>query len=290
MSPGLNWVVVKTKGDYAAYLSATASLFETTFGREFPRAIWNQYYFENPYGDPIVSLAYSGSTLIAHQGLIPGVTSDGNTDIPYHLVLSTMVHPAHRATLAFIELFESGHRQASIQGSAFTLGFPNAKVHPLIGPLFGYRTIVESPLRNWVPPGVEHPTISADPALGRSSAGQFSPPSSDQYWSWRTTLNGARAVVLNAGLRIVYKLLPGGTLNVLNMEMPGCGATRADLAGLAAAEGCGNVRMTEYHASMLGIAASELTSHEDYCVRMSALKLCQPVPDLQFNLLFCDVF
>jgi len=77
---------------------------------------------------------------------------------------------------------------------------------------------------------------------------------------------------------------------VLNVERRDLDATWLDLAGLAAAEGCRNVRITDYHASVLGIAASELKSHEGYCVRMNALPLCQPVPELQFNLLFCDIF
>lgn len=290
MSPGLNWAVVDNKRVYADHLGATANLFQAAFHRDFPKTLWNQYYFNNPYGDPIVSLAYSGSTLVAHQALVPSTVSDGSLDIRYHLSMSTMVHPAHRGMPVFIELFKSVHRHALSQASGFVLGFPNASLYAPLGRCFGYRAIVESPLRNWVPPDVEPATISQDPALGQPLMGHFTPPFTTEYWAWRTKLNQARAVVVNDGIRIVYKLLGGGTLNVLDVELPGREATWRDLAGLAAAEGCRSVRITDHHASMLGLAGSELTSHEGYSVRMCALPLNQPVPQLQFNLLFCDIF
>lgn len=290
MSCGTERILVDSRNEYAAHLDAVVALFGETFGREFPVAGWNQYYFQNPYGDPIASLTYAGSALIAHQALIPGVACNREMATRYYLSMSTMVHPAHRSMPVFVEMFQSVLQHASALGGGFAVGFPNAGAYLSQRRCFGFQTMFESPLRNWLPPDAASALVSPDPKLGQSHAGRFSPPCTAEYWSWRTKLNMARAVVVNGRLRVVYKLLAGGTLNVLNVELPDHGATSLDLAGLAAAEGCRNVRITDYHASVLGIAGSELTSHEDYCLRMNVLPLCQPVPELQFNLLFCDIF
>lgn len=291
MSQGIDWTVVSDRREYARHQSAAAGLFEAAFHREFPRAGWEMYYLENPAGSPIVSLAYAGATLIAHQALIPGIATGGNTEIRYHLSISTMVHPEHRSMPVFMEMFARVHEQASAQGSGFVLGFPNANLYTPLRRCFGYQTIVDSPLRNWTPPKSEPAGISPDPSFGRSGTGQFGPPATAEYWTWRTRLNHARAVVVNGRLRIVYKRLAGNILNVLNVE-PGTGAISGanDLAGLAAAEGCPSVRIADHHASRLGIAAAELTDHENYRIRMTALPLNNRIPDLQFNLAFCDIF
>lgn len=289
MFPGLEWTVTDRRSSYAAHVGAAAKLFETTFQRDFPQAAWEQYYLENPYGDPVVSLAYSGSTLVAHQALIPGTATDGAAEVRYYLSMSTMVHPAHRSMPVLIRLFDSIHRQASGLGGAFVLGFPNANLQQPLRRCFGYTTLVESSLRNWVPPYAGTATVLPDSAVNQLR-GCFSPPCTVEYWSWRTRLNRARSVTVNGRLRVVYKLLTDGTLNVLNVQVADDQPAWLDLAGLAAAEECRNIRITDYHASVVGIPGEQLTSHEDYRLRMTARALNQAVPNCQFNLLFCDIF
>ena len=289
MPPGLEWVTVNRASDYAAHVGAVAGLFEAAFRRDFPRDVWDQYYFANPYGDPIVSLAYSGSTLAAHQALGPCVASHHDATVAYRLSISTMVHPAHRSMPVFVALFENVHREAQRQEAGFILGFPNANLHVPLKRCFRYQTVVESPLLNWTPPKTDPASVVPDPAFGRPAAGTMSLPATPEFWSWRTRFNQARAVVANGRFRVTYTLLPGGTLNVLSLD-PTEQATPLDLAGLAAAECCREVRITGHHASALGIPEAELTSHENYCVRMTAKPLGQAPPPMQFNLLFCDIF
>lgn len=91
-------------------------------------------------------------------------------------------------------------------------------------------------------------------------------------------------------LQAVYMLLDGGILNLLHAEVADPATARMDLAGLAAAEQCRGVRLTERHAALLGLASAELHDHEGYCLRMMARPLCTPVPEMDFNLLLCNIF
>ena len=290
MPPDPEWLVVDTARDYLPHREKVAQLFEATFHRQFSPSGWQQYYFDNPYGDAIVALAYAGPALVAHQALIPALACDGSSEVRYHLSLSTMVHPQHRSVPLFLQLFERVHQRAARAGSGFVLGFPNANLHTPLRRCFGYVPIVETPLCNWSPPRSEDAgsRIEATPWTGRR--GQFAPPASRTYWDWRTKQNKARAVRVNGRLGAVYKVLAGGILNVLGLDACSAAACRDDLAHLARAEQCSCVRITRAHASMLAIAESELAAHDGYWVRMLARPLCQPVPNLEFNLLFCDIF
>ena len=290
VSPAHEWHLVKTKREYLSHLESVADLFQIVFRRDFPWPQWNQYYLENPFGDPIVGLTYLGSTLVGHQALIPGIASDGKIKVPYHLSMSTMIHPDHRGLPTLIRLFESTQNCARELGSAFVVGFPNRNLYMTLRRCLGYKSILESRLYNWIPPMGEPCTITPDlPELGFHS-GCFAPLLTGKYWPWRSGLNGARIATVNKRVRFTYKTIGNQTLNILNIELLEKTPVKTDLAALASIESCKKIRITDYHANLLGIPLSELFSHEDYCVRMHVLPLSQSVPDLQFNLLFCDVF
>ena len=290
MSIGPEWIDVGTANQYREHLEAVAVLFEAVFQRPYLPLLWNQFYLENPYGDPLVALAYSGSTLVAHQALIPQVATNGNKTVHYHLSLSTMVHPAHRSLPVFLELFKRVHRASTERASAFVLGFPNANLYMQLRRCFAYQTLAESPLCSWVTPQVDCAILSMRDTAWSAQSGRFGPPATVEYWAWRTRLNQARACTVNGRLQVVYKLLDGGILNLLHTDVADPATARMDLAGLVAAEQCCQVRLTERHATLLGLAPAELRDHEGYCLRMLARPLCASVPELDFNLLLCDIF
>jgi hypothetical protein len=201
-----------------------------------------------------------------------------------------MVHPAHRSLPVFLELFKRVHRASTERASAFVLGFPNANLYMQLRRCFAYQTLAESPLCSWVTPQVDCAILSMRDTAWSAQSGRFGPPATVEYWAWRTRLNQARACTVNGRLQVVYKLLDGGILNLLHTDVADPATARMDLAGLVAAEQCCQVRLTERHATLLGLAPAELRDHEGYCLRMLARPLCASVPELDFNLLLCDIF
>jgi GNAT superfamily N-acetyltransferase len=276
---------------YRPRIPEVAQLFSTVFQRAFPADAWGQWYLSNPYGNPYVALGYHDDQLVGHHALIPQKLVGGSGEfLRYFLSVSTMVHPRHRGLGAFLHMVDALHEEARGAGAACVLAFPNGSSAPLFEKLFRYTPMAQTELCNWRP----QPTIAAseriDGPLEMRGLAQYSYPLDNVYWNWRTQNNHARSCTVAGTLHLVYKVTEPATLMLLDAWVEGERNPTECLAHLANDLGLSEIRLTRYHAALLGIPDAELTPHEGYVVRFFGFPLVEEVPDIRFSLLLSDVF
>jgi len=277
---------------YRPRIPEVAQLFSTVFQRAFPVDAWGQWYLNNPYGDPYVALGYCADELVAHHALVPQMlVGNGGERRRYLLSMSTMVHPRHRNLSAFLYMVDALHEKARDAGAAFILAFPNSSSAPLFEKLCGYKPMVQTELCNWKPPapsGASNARING-PWEVRGKP-QYSYPADSVYWNWRTQNNHASSCAVDGTLHLAYKVIEPATLMLLDARVEGEQDPAECLADFANAQGLPEVRLTRYHAALLGIPEADLTPHEGYVVRFFGFPLAEEVPDIRFSLLLSDVF
>jgi hypothetical protein len=280
--------------DYGPMIAEVAELFSTVFRRSFPAKQWSQWYLENPYGDPYVALGYHGHQLVGHHALIPQyLVADGDRSLRYFLSASTMVHPHHRNLGVFLDMVVALHDKATNSGAHCILAFPNANSAPLFERLYEYRPVIQSELCNWSPlsaHGAQAASACMDSPPEMGHPAQFSYPTDSVYWIWRTQINHAETEDVGDTLRLVYKGIEPATLMLLDLWVERQRGAADCLARFATDLGFSTVRLTRFHAAQLGIPDGDLTSHEDYSVRLFGLPLTGHLPDIRFSLLLSDVF
>ncbi len=291
-SGAIEWRLCERTDVYAAYLGGVSSLFSSVFKRPFPAAGWRQWYLENPYGSPLACIGLSAGQVVAHHALVPqALSSSKGRRCEYRLSMSTMVHPECRGLRFFMHMVEALHAAAKAAGAGFVLAFPNSNSAPLFEKLYGYRPIVHTELCNWTPRC--RVTAGSEWTESRWEAGatlQHSSPADSAYWSWRIRNNQARSCAVGGALQLIYKVIDSATLMVLDAYVTDSRNAVEHLAHIAHAMGRPEVRLTRYHAALLGIPDADLTPHEGYVVRLFGFPLAEEVPDIRFSLLLSDVF
>jgi hypothetical protein len=277
---------------YRGRLGEVSKLFSRVFERRFPASGWEQWYFANPYGAPVVIVGYDGGELIAHNALIPQVLmKDGDhTPLMYGLSASTMVDRRYRHVSLFEEIVGRLQEFARGEGTGFVLGFPNSNSYLPYKVLFGYETLLETPVMLWTP-GASRADLAIEnlPAVSRAP-GEYSYPDDSVYWTWRMQERTGGRALLNKTVELAYKV-DGRVLTVLDLGIRGPAAEAAELLGaFARAKGAGQVRLTGYHAVLANIPSLECTPHEHYMVRMTACPLAGNLAKIRFSLLLSDVF
>jgi hypothetical protein len=284
--------IVSCAKDYRSRIPEVAQLFSAVFQRGFPADRWNQWYLNNPYGDPYVALGYHEDRLVGHHALIPQKLVGGRGgSLRYFLSVSTMVHPRHRNLSGFLDMVNALHKEAGSAGAACILAFPNGSSAPLFEKLCGYKPMIQTELCNWRP---TDPAVAAsermDGSLEMRGPAQFSHPVDTVYWNWRTQNNHARSCAVGETLHLVYKVIEPASLMLLDAWAEGQQNPAECLAHFANGLGLLEIRLTRYHAALLGIPDADLTPHEGYVVRFFGFPLAEEVPDIRFSLLLSDVF
>lgn len=290
----MEYRILRSVREYAEKIPEVAELFSTVFQRAFPAEQWSQWYLNNPYGDPCVALAYQGDQLLGHHALIPQkLVGDCDESLRYFLSVSTMVRPGHRNLSVFLHMVDALHDNASDSEADCILAFPNASSAPLFEKLYGYRPVIQTELCNWSlrPP---HDALAAnegtDSPLEIGHPDQYSYPTDSTYWGWRTQINHAETAGVGSGLRLVYKVIQPATLMLLDAWIGTGGGAAECLARFAKGLGLSTVRLTRYHAALMGIPDAEIAPHEGYVVRCFGFPLATELPDIRFSLLLSDVF
>lgn len=285
--------VIASVEEARSVIDDVAALFRTCFNRELDRRRWAQYYFQNPYGAPIVTLGYHhDGRLIAHSGMIPQklLASDGS-EYDYCLSISLMVDPHHREGFTtFYKLFKAATEAAREREVPFLLAFPNANSYLLLKHGFAWRDLVESKLYDWQPDRALKPATSVVPLERFRLGDEIGHPFDDTYRQWRSYACAYRAELVNDRMAIIYKLLDDGILTVLDVqtEQPEAGAH--DLGALVAHTGAAKVRMCGVHAQAAGFDVATLAQHGDYRLRLCYAPLTNDPPPMRFSLLLSDVF
>lgn len=278
--------------DYESMIPEVAQLFSTVFQRAFPAKQWSQWYLDNPYGDPYVALGYQDDQLVGHHALIPQtLVGVGGQRRRYLLSVSLMVHPRFRNLRVFMGMVDALHRVTQENGASFILAFPNTQAAPLWEKVYGYRPLVRTELCNWR--SLESSAVGGGdvcrPGEMRPQT-SFACPEDSVYWNWRTQTNHARCCSVGKTLRLVYKVIEPATLMLLDVWVKEVQDAATCLAMFARGLGFTEVRLTRYHAALLGIPDGDLISHDGYVVRFFGYPLAEELPDIRFSLLLSDVF
>jgi hypothetical protein len=286
----VDYRILRSSEECRAVLPEVAKLFSTVFLRPLPLPRWEQFYFRNPYGEPLVILGYDGGELIAHHALIPQILARGADEVlPYMLAISTMIDYRYRDLTVFFRIVDALHKGASAMAVPFIFGFPNAKsLVPFKA--FHYKPLFESPLCSWAPKtdgAPEH--VEPIQALSAPTT-EWSYPADPAYWAWRGHPLPLRRARVNGVLEVAYKGPEDGILTVLDLAASESVAANRALAALARRDGAAVVRLTKYHAGQAGVPASELVPHGNYTVRLTCHELTRPVPQIRFSLLLSDIF
>ncbi len=284
--------LISSAAEAKAALEDVVALFRSAFGREIDMKSWADYYFENPYGDPIVALGYDDGTLVGHYALVPQKLVDGDGhDHPYHLGISLMLHPQYRKGFqAFYELMNTALNAAREQKVPFLLTFPNANAFRLIEHGFKWRMMLETELYNWLPEQPYNTPARVVPLAQFGLSDELGHPSDETYRQWRSHSIPYKAELVNGRLGVIYKVLDTRLLMVLDVHtnQPELGAY--DLSALLAQTGLEQARMSGVHARAIGLDPATLEQHTDYKIRMYSLPIACEVPRPRFSLLLSDIF
>ena len=285
----MNVEIVRSAAAYNAWRPAVAELFVKAFRRPFPEDMWNLYYRDNPFGEVTAALAINGDRLVGHHALIPQILARGDGGIVRYLQsISLMTDPDYRNV--FLKLVGASHAAALESDAEFILSFNNPNGARPLRQLFGHKPIVETPLLTWTPRRPERSNALRICSMGtRVSSEELSHPWCPQYWKWRTSVNGARAVRLNDRTELVYKVSKD-IITVLDLESFDRLTARADLESLALHHKALHFRISGYHAQFIETFSNEIASHENYVLRFLGRKLRGDVPPIRFSLLLSDVF
>jgi hypothetical protein len=278
--------------DYRPRISEVEQLFSTVFRRPFPIAEWTQWYLNNPYGDPHVVLGYHAGQLVGHHALIPQeLVGERGETFRCLLSVSTMVHPSHRGLSGFLQMVDMLHEASREVEAAFILAFPNSSSAPLFTKLYGYKLLKQTDLCHWrpgaftvAPGGRVHGVREA------RNTPQYSYPASSLYWNWRTQANHARRFSVGKTLQLVYKVIEPATFMLLDVKGTEGPDAAECLARCAQGLGLTDVRLTRYHAALLGIEDGDLAPHDGYVIRFLGFPLAEEIPEIRFSLLLSDVF
>lgn len=108
---------------------AICDLFEKSFGRSLPAAVWSWRYAANPAGGPWIELAWDGDELAAHYAMSPAILCIDGREVSAALSMTTMTHAGYRGRGLFPALAERLYRRFSDDRGALVYGFPNANSH-----------------------------------------------------------------------------------------------------------------------------------------------------------------
>lgn len=285
-------VQIQTVEEAQSIKGAVAALFEEVFHRPFSADAWERYYYNNPYGAPLITVLYDDGNIIGHQALIPQVMCDrAGQPHPYLQSISTMVHPQHRGLPVFHQLVSSSMDQAHLSGAEYILGFPNDNSYLLFTRLFRWHLLLDTPLFDV---SISHTTdehhINCSPLPEFTVCKDGGHPYASTYQRWRCPGNTYTAVMINGRLAIIYKVTDDGAMNVIEAHTSNFTTARTDIESLANTIGVKSIRLAGKHAEELGFPSTVLTPHDNYHIRMCCYPLIAEPPVFNFSLLLSDVF
>lgn len=105
-------------------------LFRLSFGRDFNRQMWNWAYFQNPAGDPAISLYYENDKLLGYYAAVPINLLFRGKQITGYRSMTTMVHPDARGKGLFVELARRCFSMLQEASIPLIFGFPNDQSTP----------------------------------------------------------------------------------------------------------------------------------------------------------------
>jgi len=122
---------IDSKSDLKSYFPLIAELFLESFGKDLSSELWDWAYQDNPFGDPLVSMAFYGDKLVGHYAVIPMDLYNSNGIMKGYLSMTTMVSADFRRHRLFKTLAERVYsRIDGLNEPAVVFGFPNSQSAP----------------------------------------------------------------------------------------------------------------------------------------------------------------
>lgn len=125
-------VRLNSREELKSYFPGIADLFFNSFGKELDKDLWEWAYLDNPYGEPLVSIAVDAGKVVGHYAVVPFKLSNKSKEsLDGYLSMTTMVHAEYRLLKLFKKLADDVYIQLSNSGlPAVVFGFPNDKSAP----------------------------------------------------------------------------------------------------------------------------------------------------------------
>jgi hypothetical protein len=113
-------------------LAAVLDLFRVAYGgRSLAASQYRHFFLDgNPFGAPMIELAFDGDALVGHYALCPAESLVDGTLVRSARSMATMTHPAYAGRGIFSELAQRLYARVFDEHElAFVWGFPNPNSH-----------------------------------------------------------------------------------------------------------------------------------------------------------------
>lgn len=126
-----NFVDIDSSSALLQYRTSIQKLFQEAFGKAISDDLWDWAYQKNPFGSPIVSMAFFKDRLVGHYAVIPMDLSKENKTIKGYLSMTTMVSTDFRGKQLFTTLANRVYDRISEKNEpTIVFGFPNDQSAP----------------------------------------------------------------------------------------------------------------------------------------------------------------
>lgn len=125
------WVDIDDSFELKSFFPAIAELFLTSFGKPLSSDLWDWAYQKNPFGHPMVSMAFYKEKLVGHYAVVPMYLHNQEGCLKGYLSMTTMVSADFRRHQLFRTLAERVYNRIENRGEASAVfGFPNNQSAP----------------------------------------------------------------------------------------------------------------------------------------------------------------
>ena len=129
--PDFQLVDIDSSSELKPYFDLIAELFLESFGKSLSSELWDWAYQMNPFGDPIVSMAFDDNKLVGHYAVIPMDLHNKDKKIKGYLSMTTMVAIDFRRHQLFRILADRVYTRIENRNEpAVVFGFPNNQSAP----------------------------------------------------------------------------------------------------------------------------------------------------------------
>ncbi|GAA65004.1 hypothetical protein P20311_2808 [Pseudoalteromonas sp. BSi20311] len=128
---GIEFIDIDNKKELLGYYPKIALLFEESFNRPLDKELWDWAYLDNPFGQPLVSIAMVEGKVVGHYALVPMNLENDSSELSGYLSMTTMVAVDYRRHKLFQKLAERVYMK--IEKSllpTIVFGFPNDNSAP----------------------------------------------------------------------------------------------------------------------------------------------------------------
>lgn len=131
LSSDVEIIDIDSKSELVRFWEGISTLFLESFGKPLSRELWDWAYLDNPYGDPLVSIATCNNKVVGHYAVIPFDLRDSKASLSGFLSMTTMVSPDYRRLKLFQKLADRVYSRIEMRNNpAVVFGFPNDSSAP----------------------------------------------------------------------------------------------------------------------------------------------------------------